>query len=169
MNVHSPARVPTPRPVAHVWVLVGLVGLCVGVGALEGLMTRDAIRSWYAALQQPAWTPPNAAFGPVWTTLFVLMGVAGWLVYRAPAAPARRRAWQLWWMQLLLNWAWTPLFFNARQVGVALVVIVVLWCTIMAFVRVTWSTDRTAALLFLPYLAWVGYASSLNAGILWLN
>lgn len=147
--------------------LAALILLCLAVGWTGSLITIDQIPTWYQSLEKPAWTPPNWLFGPVWTTLYVLIGVAGWRV--APAHAPGHDAWGLWWMQLALNAAWTPLFFGAHLLGVALVVIFALLITIVWFIRATWSRDRMASLLFVPYLAWIAYASSLNAGIWWLN
>lgn len=153
---------------ASSYALLGaLILLCLAVGWTGSLVTTDQIPTWYQTLEKPAWTPPNWLFGPVWTTLYVLIGIAGWRV--APAHAPGRDAWGLWWMQLALNAAWTPLFFGAHLVGVALVVILALLITIVWFIRATWSRDRMASLLFVPYLVWIAYASSLNAGIWWLN
>jgi benzodiazapine receptor len=149
------------------WTLAGLVLLCLTVGWAGSFITTSQIPTWYAALSRPAWTPPNWLFAPVWTTLYVLMGIAGWRVAH-PSAPGHR-AWPVWWIQLVLNGIWTPLFFGAHQVALALVVILALAVTIGLFIRATWSRDRFTALLFVPYLVWISYASSLNAAILWLN
>jgi benzodiazapine receptor len=147
--------------------LAGLILLSLSVGWAGSLITADQIPAWYASLEKPAWTPPNWLFAPVWTTLYVLMGVAGWRVAHREA-PAHD-AWRLWWVQLALNGIWTPLFFGAHWVGLALVVIVALVAAVAAFISTTWSRDRIASLLFVPYLIWISYATNLNAAILWLN
>lgn len=149
------------------WTLVGLVSLCLSVGWAGSLFTTAQIPTWYASLAKPAWTPPDWLFAPVWTTLYVLIGIAGWRV-ASPRAPGHA-AWPHWWMQLALNGLWTPLFFGLHRVAVALLVILALVTVVGLFIRATWSHDRVASLLFIPYLAWIGYASSLNAAILWLN
>ena len=122
---------------------------------------------WYAALAKPAWTPPNWVFGPVWTVLYVMIAVAGYLAWRA--AGRIDRAVAIWGASVVLNGAWSWLFFGQRLIGAALVDIVLLWLAIAAFIAATWRTARAAAWLFVPYLAWVGYASALNAAIWLMN
>jgi translocator protein len=122
--------------------------------------------TWYAGLAKPAWTPPNAVFGPVWTVLYIAIAIAGWLVWRAGrAAPAL----VLWGIGLVLNALWSWLFFGQNAIGWALLDIAVLWATILGFVLAAWPRSRVASLLFLPYLVWVGYASALNFAIWRLN
>jgi tryptophan-rich sensory protein len=157
---HAPSR-------ASIWLLAGLILLCLAVGWAGSLVTRTQIPTWYAALDKPSWTPPSWLFGPVWTTLYVLIGTAGWRV--APRTSSAHRAWPHWWIQLVLNGIWTPLFFGAHQVASALIVLVMLVLSILMFIRLTWSHDRVASLLLVPYLAWTSFATTLNAGILWLN
>jgi len=114
---------------------------------------------WYASLAKPAWNPPSWIFGPVWTALYLMMAVAAWLVWKRDGW--RRPLW-LYFMQLALNAAWTPIFFGMHELGLALVEIVVLWLailiTLLAFLRVR----KPAAWLLLPYLAWVSFAAFLN-------
>jgi tryptophan-rich sensory protein len=148
--------------------LAALILLCLGVGAAGGWSTSGSISTWYPTLDKPEWTPPGWLFGPVWTTLYVLMGVAGWLV--GPSAfRSTKRNWTLWWIQLGLNAIWSPLFFGANQLGLAAIDIVLLWLAIGAFIRASWNTHRTAAVLFLPYWAWVTFAMALNVEIWRLN
>ncbi len=146
-----------------------LIGLCLSVGAIGALFTAESVRTWYPTLAKPTWTPPNWLFGPMWTTLYFLMGVAGWLVWRAPTAAWRAQAWQLWWMQLVVNAAWSPIFFGARAIAAGAIVIVLLWIAIALFIARTWRPHRTAALLFVPYLAWATLATALNITIWRLN
>lgn len=150
------------------WLLGGLVALCLGVGAVGGIFTAESVRTWYPTLNQPSWTPPNSVFAPVWTTLYVLIGIAGWRVSRSNA-PRASRAWATWWVQLALNAIWSPLFFGAHAIAAALLVILLLWMTIVRFIALTWRGERPAALLFVPYLAWVSFASSLNFALWRLN
>jgi tryptophan-rich sensory protein len=105
-------------------------------------------------------------FGPVWSALYVLIAIAGWRIWRRAS---RSVVMGLWWLQLLLNFAWTPIFFTLHQIALALLVILLLLATILGFIAAAWRRDRAAALLFLPYAAWVAFASLLNASILWLN
>ena len=151
--------------------LVGFLGLCLLVGVADGAVTATSVRSWYPQLLRPSGTPPNWLFGPVWTVLYGMIGVAAWLVWRQldPVPGRKYAALRLWGWQLLLNALWTPAFFGLRSTGLGLVVILVLvpliGLTIRAFMRV----DHAAAWLMLPYLAWTGYAAYLNAGFWWLN
>jgi tryptophan-rich sensory protein len=123
---------------------------------------------YYADLRKPAWAPPPWLFGPVWTALYALIGVAAWLVDRRGGAGSRR-ALGLWGGQLALNAAWTPIFFGLRAPGPALVEILVLWVAVAA-TTIAFLARRTAAgALLLPYLAWVTFATALNFEIWRLN
>jgi tryptophan-rich sensory protein len=122
--------------------------------------------AWYAGLAKPVWTPPNWLFGPVWSVLYLMIAVAGWLVWESEAAPSAR--W-LWVAQLALNGIWSPVMFGLNNITLALIVIVLMWVSIAAFVGATWRHVRTAALLFVPYLVWVSYATALNFAIWRLN
>ena len=121
---------------------------------------------WYAALAKPAWTPPAWVFAPVWTVLYVLIALAGWLAWRADAGRAAIGAWIV---GLALNGAWSWLFFGLHRIGWALADISLLIATIALFITATWRTSRAAALLFVPYLAWVSFAAALNLAIWRLN
>lgn len=124
---------------------------------------------WYATLVKPTWNPPSWVFGPVWTFLYLSMALAAWLVWRRGGWQAQRRALTLYLVQLALNAAWTPLFFGLKQPGLALVVIVLLLAAILATARAFQSISRPAALLLLPYAAWVGFATVLNFTLWSLN
>jgi translocator protein len=137
--------------------------LLVAAAAVFG--TQFEPGAWHAALEKPAWNPPNWVFGPVWTLLYVLIAIAGWLAWRA----RQRLLVALWGVQLLLNALWSWLFFGLHLPFVALADIVLLLATIIAFIVVAWRRRRAAALLFLPYAAWVGFATALNAAIAVLN
>jgi len=138
--------------------------LVVGGGLLIGFLTAPG--PWYQALAKPSFNPPNWLFGPVWTVLYVLIALAGWRVWRVgPSGTAMK----LWWLQLALNFMWSPAFFGLQQIGLALVVIVALLICIIAFIAAAWNLDRIAVWLFIPYAAWVAFATLLNASILFLN
>jgi benzodiazapine receptor len=137
----------------------------LGVGALGSIPTAMAIPTWYRSLQKPDWNPPDAVFAPVWTTLYALMGIALVLVRRQGSGSATDRAQAIFGMQLALNLAWSFVFFGARDLRGALVVIGLLWVAILATVAQFWRVRRSAALLLVPYLAWVSFASILNADI----
>ena len=148
--------------------LLGFVGLCLLAGAVGGGITASSIRTWYALLPHPPGTPPDWVFAPVWTTLYVLMGVAGWLVWRRPAI-GQRQALALWGWQLLANALWTPAFFGLHSPALALAVILALLALLGRTIAAFFAQDRLAAGLLLPYAAWSCYATYLNAGCLWLN
>ncbi|WP_405435873.1 tryptophan-rich sensory protein [Streptomyces avidinii] len=139
-----------------------------GVAVLGALASADA-GEVYSALVRPGWAPPAWLFGPVWTVLYGMMAVAAWLVGRQPDRLRVRRAHVWWSVQLALNLAWTPLFFAARQFGLALLDIVLLLAALATTVVLFWRLSRTAALLLVPYLVWVAFATALNASIWQLN
>ncbi|QFR33665.1 TspO/MBR family protein [Ancylobacter sp. TS-1] len=150
--------------------LVVAVGLCLAVGAVGSLATTPKIPTWYAGLAKPTWTPPDAVFPIAWTTLYVLMAVALWRLWQLHApSPERRRAVLLWFVQLALNAIWSPVFFGMEAPGAALVVVIALWLAIAATLWASARIDRMAAWLLAPYLAWVSYATALNAAIVALN
>jgi tryptophan-rich sensory protein len=146
------------------------VTLPLAVGALGALGTLDGVRTWYPTLRRPSFAPPSWLFGPVWTTLYVMMGVASWLVWREGAARLEvRSALALYGIQLVFNLAWSWLFFRLRQPSVALINIVVLLALIAVTAQRFAAVSRIASVLMLPYLAWVAFATALNAGFWWLN
>lgn len=151
--------------------LLGLVGFALLVGASGAGLTAQAVRGWYLTLVPPPGTPPNWVFAPVWTVLYVLMGVAAWLIWLVPAAAsqARRAALRLWGWQLGVNALWTPAFFGLHSPELGLMVLVVLLALILATIRRFARLRLVAALLLVPYLAWSLYAFWLNLGFWWLN
>jgi tryptophan-rich sensory protein len=153
-------------PPARQWwtVLPFLVAVTV-VAGLGGLAAAGA-QATYTALDLPPYAPPSWLFGPVWSVLYLMIGVAGWLLWRAGGWD---RVMWLWTVQLLLNLAWTPLFFAADLYTVALVEILVLAAAVALLIAWSWRRSRVAAWLLVPYLAWVCFATALNAGIVVLN
>jgi tryptophan-rich sensory protein len=137
-------------------------------GGLGSLATTPNIDTWYAGLAKPWFNPPNAVFPVVWTVLYAAIAVAGWLVWRAPARRSVRPL-TPYFVQFVLNVAWSFAFFGAHSPAAGLVVIALLILSILWTVAVFWPLSRPAALLLLPYLAWVGFASALNAAIYSLN
>lgn len=138
--------------------------LVPGTGFIVGAL--NAPGRWYAALNKPPFNPPDWVFAPVWTVLFVMIAAAGFLTLeREP----RGKAIKLWALQMVLNFAWSPLFFSFHRIDLALAVIVALFASIVAFVWTEWRADRVVALLFIPYAAWVGFATILNAAFFLLN
>lgn len=144
--------------------LIGFLVLVVGGGLLLGLLFTPG--PWYAQLAKPPFNPPNWLFGPVWSILYVMVAVAGWRLWRRKPHGGAMRAW---WLQLVLNFLWTPVFFGFNSAGLALLVILLLLGTIVMVMVLARPVDTAATWLFAPYLAWVAFASLLNASIWWLN
>jgi benzodiazapine receptor len=140
--------------------------LCLLVGAAASAITGTSVHTWYLSLARPPGTPPNWLFGPVWGLLYVLIGVAAWLVWRRTGAG---RTVRIWGWQLMANALWTPAFFGLRSPVAGLLVMAVLLPLIVLTIRSFWRVNRGAAWILVPYLAWVGYAAYLNAGFWWLN
>ena len=145
------------------WLLASFTAAGIG-----GIASKNAA-GFYQQLEQPSWAPPAWLFAPVWSALFLLMGVAAWLVWRAHGFRGARTALQLFLAQLVANALWTWLFFAWRQGLLALVEIAVLWLLIVATTFAFWRLSRTAACLLLPYQAWVTFAGALNFTLWRLN
>lgn len=145
---------------------VSLVLFVALVGAVAAVAGQFMPGTWYASLAKPSWTPPNWLFGPVWSVLYLTIAIAGWLVWRAQGFGA---VMSVWGAQLALNGIWSPVMFGAHRIGLALAVIVLLWLAIAWLVVAAWRVSRGAALLLVPYLAWVSFATVLNFAIWRLN
>ncbi|MBL0163345.1 MAG: tryptophan-rich sensory protein [Xanthomonadales bacterium] len=143
--------------------LVVFLVLVAAAALLGGLSTPDA---WFSALQKPSFNPPGWVFGPAWTLLYILMAIAAWRVYRVDGF---RLAIGLWLVQLVVNAAWSPLFFGMHRADLALLDIIVLDILVIATIAVFLRKDRIAAWLMLPYLGWIAFATTLNAAIWQLN
>ena len=157
----------TDSPRKHPWLaLVILVMACFAVAGLGGLATTPNIPTWYAGLTKPSWTPPGWLFGPVWSVLYLSMAVAAWLVWRKGNAVMTL---VLFAVQLAFNAAWSWLFFGLHSPGLGFADIVLLWAAIVATTIAFWRRSLVAGLLFVPYLAWVSFASVLNFAIWRLN
>lgn len=139
-------------------VAVICVGSIIGATNIPG--------TWYQALNKPAFNPPPWVFAPVWTFLYLLIGLAGW---RTIFVTNDRMLTLLWLIQMALNFAWSPVFFGLKSPSLALLIIIALTCTIVIYAACAWKRDRSASLMFLPYVLWVVFASVLNAAIVWLN
>ena len=142
---------------------LALFVLAVAGAAVVGSQFRPG--AWYAALDKPPWTPPDWLFAPVWTLLYVAIAIAGWLVWRATPGAARSAALGFWAAQLLLNAAWSWLFFGQHLMGLAFAEIVVLWLAILGFALAALRVSRPAAALFAPYALWVAFAAALNLAL----
>jgi tryptophan-rich sensory protein len=151
----------TPRTLIVTLIFIAIV---VTAGAVIGMNT--APDAWYAALEKPPFNPPNWLFAPVWFTLYVLIGIAG---ARSFVRHAGGTAMSLWIGQMLLNWAWSPTWFTLHLLWPAFVIIAAIFVLIIAYIVNNWNKDRVAALLFVPYAMWVGFASTLNLSIALLN
>ncbi len=149
-------------------VLVGCIGAAFVAGAIGSWATFENVRAWYPALAKPSWNPPNWVFAPVWTTLYVLMGVAAWRVWRVADGKARGLM-RLYFVQLVLNALWSVLFFGLKSPGWALVDIILLWGLLVWLLAGFWRRDRLAGALWRPYVLWVSFATVLNAAIVRLN
>jgi translocator protein len=150
----------------------GLVATVVGteaVGGLSALASGGGFERFFRELRKPAGTPPPAVFGPAWTTLYLLMGIAAWLVWREGLTRRTALALGLFAAQLALNFAWSLIFFGQHRLGAALLEIAALWLTILATIVAFWRVRAAAGALLVPYLAWVSFAAYLNAGVWRLN
>ncbi|MEO6532396.1 MAG: TspO/MBR family protein [Pseudolysinimonas sp.] len=165
---HSPARVTRSGPTRSVLALVALLAISFGVAALGAVSTIQNVNGWYADAATAPWSPPNIVFGPVWTVLYALMSVAAWLVWRERATRDVRPAITAYVVQLVLNSLWTPVFFGlyplagAPALWIALVIIVAIDALVLVTMLRFWKVRRLAAVLLIPYWAWVLYATTLN-------
>lgn len=151
--------------------LAGFIGLCLLVGVSGAGFTATAVAGWYRTLTHPPGTPPDWLFGPVWTALYIVMGVSAWLVWRRRGDWPKRAyaALRLWGWQLLLNALWTPVFFGLHSFWAGVAVILALLALIVATIAMFRRVSAVAAGLLLPYAVWVAYASYLTIGLAVLN
>ena len=145
------------------------LAVCLSVAALGGAVTSTSVNGWYQELAKPPFNPPDSVFAPVWTTLYVMMAVAAWRVWRQRHRAACGPALGVFGAQLALNLLWSYLFFGWLAIGLALVEVGVLWLAIVATAILFARIDRMAGWLLMPYAAWVLFASVLNGAIWWLN
>jgi benzodiazapine receptor len=139
-------------------------------GSVGSLVTRPEIATWYASFAKPSWTPPPFAFPIVWTLLYILMGISFWRLWdRQPPAAARSKAMTWFLVQLALNALWSPVFFGWHGTRTALIIIVALLVALAATIITAARVDRAAAWLLAPYLIWVAYATTVNAGVVVMN
>lgn len=143
--------------------------VCLIVQILGSFWTKETVSTWYPTLSKPAWTPPDWVFGPVWSCLYIMIAVSGWLIYRAEYSHKRTVALMLYGSQLALNFIWSFLFFSLRSPILGLIDIILLCLLISLTIIKAWPVRPLASLLLIPYLVWVMYATSLNAGIWLLN
>ncbi|MEW5676876.1 TspO/MBR family protein [Flavobacterium enshiense] len=148
-----------------------IVATCLCVGYFSGIITKESITTWYPTLIKPSFNPPNWVFAPVWTTLYILMGVAAGVVWNKMESDRInvRKGLQFFTIQLGLNLLWSFLFFGLKNPLLALIELTLLWLMIYETFMVFKRVDKMAAILLIPYLAWVSFAGILNAAIFWLN
>jgi benzodiazapine receptor len=149
--------------------LIIFVVLCLASGGIGSIFTASSVKTWYPTLKKPTWTPPRWIFGPVWTTLYILMAVAAWLVLRTAGWHAAQAAMIVFFGQLFLNTIWSILFFGLKNPGAAFSEIVLLWLAILATIVLFFQQRALGGWLMLPYLGWVTYAAALNFTIWRLN
>jgi translocator protein len=149
--------------------LLASVAVCQLAGVVGSLFTMSSMDSWYAGLEKPVFNPPSWVFGPVWITLYTVMGISLFLFWRAPRTGARQTVLAVFLAHLVVNALWSAVFFGAQQIGLALLVIVMLWTLILYLALAGRRVHHLGAMLLWPYLAWVSFAAVLNASILLLN
>ena len=155
--------------ISHTIKLIISILLPLSVGALAGMFTSQAVPTWYASLNRPSFSPPNWVFGPVWTSLYILLGISFFLIWKEEASKVRDLAIKVFLIQMLLNFAWSFIFFYFNLIGVALLEIILLWISIASMIYLFYKIKPLAAYLNIPYLLWVSFATILNAGYYFLN
>jgi benzodiazapine receptor len=149
--------------------LVVSVVICFAAAGLGAAVTTPQIRGWYTTINKPSWNPPDWVFGPVWSTLYLMMAVSVWLIWRRGGLRAARTPLTVFAVQLALNSLWSVLFFGMQHPGLAAIEIVILWAAILATVISFWRQSKVAGGLLIPYLLWVSFATVLNVTIWRLN
>jgi tryptophan-rich sensory protein len=155
--------------ISHIIKLIISILLPLSVGAAAGMFTSQAVPTWYASLNRPSFSPPNWVFGPVWTSLYILLGISFFLIWKEKASKERDLAIKVFLVQMLLNFAWSFLFFYFNLIGAALIEIILLWTSIAAMIYLFYKIKPVAAYMNIPYLLWVSFATILNAGYYFLN
>jgi tryptophan-rich sensory protein len=138
------------------------------VGGVSGFFTASNIETWYITLIKPSFNPPNYLFGPVWTSLYILMGISFYLILMSEKAEKSKLIF-IYFFQLVLNFLWSFIFFNFHAIGLAAIEIVILWCSILTMIIMFYKVNKWAAIINIPYLLWVSFASILNFSIYFLN
>ena len=156
--------------IPSVWKLIIAILVCEGVGLLSGFLTRNEMTTWFATLNKPSWNPPSWVFGPVWTTLYLLMAISVWLVWKSHYSDRRKEsAMTIFAVQLFFNFCWSIIFFSYHSPAWAFVDILLLIITIVMTMISFSSMSKVATLLLVPYLLWVCFASFLNYTIWSMN
>ncbi len=156
--------------IPSLWKLIIAILICEAVGISSGLLSRAGMNTWFDMLNKPGWNPPAYLFGPVWTTLYFLMGISLWLIWKSNAAAVKKRnAVALFAIQLFLNFWWSLLFFKFHSPELAFIDIMLLLITIFFTIYYFSGISKLAAWLLVPYIAWVSFATVLNYTIWKLN
>ncbi|MDN3588167.1 TspO/MBR family protein [Pedobacter aquatilis] len=146
------------------------IALTLSIGALGGLATAKSVQTWYPTLNKPSFNPPNWLFAPVWTSLYIIIGIAAYLVWvKRDKIEHFPRTVALYLIQLILNLSWSFIFFYLHEIGFALAEIIMLLIAIMANAITFYKIDKVAGLLFIPYILWVSFATFLTYNIFILN
>jgi len=145
----------------HLSLIIWIVAL-IAIGGVIGSLTKPEISTWYSTLNRSTLTPPNYVFPIAWTILYGIIGVCGWLIWRASSFPKLSIIKTLYVAQLILNWSWTPLFFHYHLTGLSLVVLVAMDVLVCALICIAYQRMRAVSLLMIPYLSWILFASYLN-------
>ena len=135
-------------------------------GAIGSAFTMSSITEWYVSLEKPFFTPPNWLFGPMWVTLYLLMGISIYLVWQKVG---KTKDFWLFWVHLFFNFIWTPVFFGLRNPGLGLINIIIIWLFIILLIFRFWKIRKVSSYLLIPYLLWVSIAAALNFSIWYLN
>ncbi len=141
----------------------------LSIGGISGYATATSITNWYLTIQKPSFNPPNYLFGPVWTTLYVLMGISFYIILQSPITYYRKKAIIIFIIQLILNFLWSFIFFKFQLIGLAFIEIILMWTSIFLMISIFYKVNKAAAALQIPYLLWVSFASILNGSIWLLN
>jgi len=149
--------------------LIASLILPIGLGSLAGLFTAKAIPEWFDTLAKPSFNPPSYLFGPVWTVLYILMGISMFLIWNTPKTELRQKALLVFGIQLFFNFWWSILFFSFHTILISVIDILLMWVLIIYMIILFKSIKPIAAYLQIPYLLWVTFASVLNISIWYLN
>jgi translocator protein len=150
-------------------ILLICVIFTLGIGALGGIATASGVNDWYTTIQKPSFNPPNYIFGPVWSVLYLLMGVSFYMIIQSPKSKIRTLAEIIFFVQIFLNFAWSFLFFKFQLLGLSFLEIILIWSSVLMMIIVFRKINKIAAYLQIPYFLWLSFASVLNAAIWVLN
>ncbi|MDJ0805850.1 MAG: TspO/MBR family protein [Gammaproteobacteria bacterium] len=160
---------PRTKTVTKVIGLFIFLALCLLVGVIGGFITSSSVETWYQTLNKPSFNPPDWLFAPVWSSLYIMMAIAAWRVWLRIGLADGWLVFVLFFLQLILNLAWSYLFFGLHRIDLALLEIIILLTLIIINAVVFWRIDRLAGMLFMPYIVWVFYANILNFSLLMMN